>query len=841
MAYETLAADVGNANEKYKDQLLNKARNGQTLRPEELDFLSDYRNKKNVSIVANEQSYKDQLISKAKSGAELSNDELDFLQSYKEQKVPNQTKSDVGGLAESSKLQSALQASITNDSRALTSQDKIFSKQLSKIGPISNVDLTAPGDTPKLRLALKIYGQDNVMLNNKGELMVRPKGQSEYMELPVEAMGSSAIRFGKTVGASVLGEALGAPGGILGVAAGGATGSALAERNNIGEAIKKAQEFGIVHADEKRAFNDALNTATVTGGVLGGIFGGGVPVLKGALKAGSLKKLPSAIRSENNTVAQEATNFLRRFGVGSGDIQKTKAALRAEQMSDALGEEFAGVAPGSGGKVARDTITNFVNGVNDRSNKLFEDAVYSTEKKIQEGQAVPIIDLTDAFGAFKKKVLKEASKNDKPQVMSFLSDLKNEINYTKQQIASGQIPAHPNTVKQFADTVVDAQPKDVSIFGPGVIDSVSSQQLTPRFNPQKFTARDFNKTKNFLKDTLTSLDNPKYILDKNTKKNVTQFLKTIEQPFSQGADEASEIAMELGDDTIDLLKGNDSLGKVKFSDGVDDFQRIKDGYSVRAEGFKKVPLKVGDSVRKATTDTELETNLFKTDYTLAKQVRNLIDETASPDDKQLFTTSIKARLLNPSSSAGKKQIQRRTQEYVKPSVMDNAVLTDEELKAFQKQGGKPKAGPFGGIGGGSIKLSTEETIGAPTITEFQGNRAANVLAGTDSTPSALLGSDAPQVLQQSQELSGLQSSSGVAQSAADFPKTPNLSGLASNQAILPAVMNLIGSGVRPAARVGADVIEAASYFTPAATVPNVGGYLERNDFVEGLLGTKRRR
>lgn len=833
-----LLKQVASANDKYAQSLIEKGKRGIKLRQEDLVFLTEYKQQRNTQITVNE------LIRKGKAGEELTQNEIQVLKDYRTNRAgPSKPKQDFSSIKDPEML-AGIQAVAQSGARKLTAQDKLFAKKLGKIGPISKIDLTEEGDTPELRLALDVYGADNVTIDEDGEITVKPKGQTEFLRLPSEGGLSTLGRTVKTGLATLVGESIGSPGGVLGVAAGAGIAGGLTERDNVKKAINEAEKLGIVLPDERKVFDGAVMTATITGGSLGAIFGGGVPVLKGMSKAGSFKAIPSAIRSENKTIAQESVNLLRRFGVRGKDIQKNKATLGAEQMSDELLAELSGVEPGSGGTVFREVLDNFVSRVNSESDNLFNQAAINTEKRLAEGKPVATANISELYNAFRDKVLKEASVNDRPEILSFLDELQNELNFTKQQIASGQLPVKGAASRQFASNVVEQVPTDATIFGVGGFSDTVSQRITLDFDPSKFTARDFNKTKNFIKDALTNLDNPKYILDKNSKKNITQFLKALEKPFTTTADEASEIALINGIKPNELIAENPLLQvKIEMPKNASDFSKVVQGYKVRADGFKKAPIELRKVTQNAPTDNALEESLFKMDFSIAKQARGLVDEFASPENKQVFTTSIKGNLLNPSSSAGKKQIVRRTRPDVSQEVKDRAVMTNDELKAFQAEGGKPTASEFGGAGfGESVVFTADETLGNPTITQLQGNRASNILSGRGSTPSALLGESAEETLSQSQKLSGLQSASGIPQSAVDIGKTTDNALQQSKKGnLISALGDLLGAGARPVARIGADVIEGISSFSPAATVPNIGGYAVRNETLDNLLGRNKRR
>lgn len=849
------------ANDAYIDSLIKKAQNGVKLRDEELLAIVDYRANKNREIEIND------LISRAQSGEKLGADDIKKLQDYKagilaspkseSLNIPAQYREGFEG------------ATVAGAGlRKTTGQDQLFAKALARIGPIANTQITdVDGDTLKVRLANKIYGPEGWTLDDSGELLVKPRGQNDFLKPAGEDIIPSLQRTGITAASGLIGETVGGIAGtatapftagtslIAGPAIGAGVGSAIGENKNIKNAIKDAVKLELIQPSEKPIFDKAVNEATAIGGGLGALFGGGTPIIKGIASAtvgktaqatgqrglAGLKNLPQAIRVEDQSLGQGIVNNLRRFYAGDKEFKTAKAVINAENFSDKLLEEISSVEPGSGGQVVKDVYGRFIGAINERSGALFQQAEQSVERGLEQGKLPAFYDIKDLWKSFQAKTFKEASENDKPAVAAFLSDLEKELNFTKLQVVKGEIPVNPRAAQSFASDIRGEMPLDTAIFGPNQTTPTVSKGLVETFDPTKVTARDYNKAKNFIKDNLTQLDNPKYIIDKRTKKNITQFLAAFERPFSQNADEALDLMTASGVGAKDLRVDNPFLrAKVKVPANAKDFNNVSKGYSVRKKGFDYFPEEARKIINQADNPAILEDKLGSLDAISAKNFRTLIDNFSDPEEQLVFNTSVKAKLYNPSTGAGKKQIQRKSI----PGASDEVLQQAQPTETLIEQGIKPKRSV---IENQLIKSGTEAL---PTTTFVQGSRAANLLEGSGSPYRSLLGNEAEQTLSQAQELAGLQSASGVPQSAVDLapkaglpastidklanPKSPNL---------ISGALSLLGNVARPTAGGAADLLEMFknATFAPAATVPNLGGYAIRNDTTDRLLNGRKYR
>ena len=816
------------------------------------------------------------LVEKHKSGKKLSNSELQILVDYKAeqtQAITGQTPSSVDVASIPSRYREGFESVATSETRALTAQDELFAKQLGQLGPIAEVQISeTPGDTLKARLVNKVYGADSWQFDESGKISVKPKGVDRYLPLPQEGFEGTGQRMlqsaGLTTGAELAGATIGAAagGGPLGAVIGGSLGAGLggatSGAKNVLDSIGQAEKLGLLQSGERKAFNETVMQGGAIEGGLSLVFGGLVPVAKGvgsalvgdiaekSSKAGfnKLTDIPRAIRVESQNLGQETIDFLRRFGAGSdelieslgfspkpGELQVGKAALRAEQQSDKLMREFADLEVGAGGTTIQNVVRRFVDDVNARSDTLFDTAIAQVESNIAKGKPVETLDLTKLYGALEKELLSGKTPSERVEAQKFLSELQSNLNLTKNEVASRALPSKAGARLQFSKPGVGIKVRDPNVFGPGATTQTPRIELTGEFDPTKVTARDYAKTKNFIKDELATLENPKFILDKKDKKTITQWLKAFESPFAKGPGTADDlsVALNLGDDAS---KGNKFLAAIPSKPKQSEtFQNIADGYSVRSEGYKQFSPEARKVVLQTDDPAQVTERLFNKPK-IAGQVRKIVSDVGTPEEQDLYVKSVRAELFNPSSTAGKKQLQRKTTPGVSQETMMQTATTPEEMRAVQAQGIRLDPELIK-----QAQLTEGARSAAPSQTILQGSRPASLLSGTDSAVRELLGEEAAQrSLREAQELAGAQITEGIPQSAADI-------GIANQPGLIEKVLGIVPRVARPAARAGADITELlrnASFAVggPAAST-QLAGYGLRADPINQLLAppSQRRR
>lgn len=829
-----LNSEAAKATENYVQSLVAKAKNGQSLKMEEVDAIQDFYKRQELELEVNA------IKNKHAQGQSLNPDDLAKLENY--QRSITGESSIVPKNPQTKKLGNNIEG------RQMTAQDKAFAMALGKIGPIANVPLNETGDTPTHRLADKIYGPDNWLIDTKNnQIKVRSKGQEQYFPLPIENMLPSLQRTGITTATGLSGDALGSLAllsgnpivGVAGIAAGSSAGGAIGENINIKNAINDAKKLGVFKPEERQVFDDAVNQATITGGSLGLLFGGGLPVLKGVLKGGITKGLPKAIRTEDFSLAQEGIDNARKFSVGGKDFNKIRSTLNAEQLNDKLFNEFSNAPSGKAGTVTRDSANRFIQQNDNAANVRFNSAEAEVKRNLAQGKKVGLYDISGLWSRLQEKVLGGAADDEKPEVRKFLKALESNLNYTKKQIIAPEFPlsAKGEARKQFQNSIAIESPADATIFGPGSIKIGEKKIITPDFDPKKVTALDFKMAKNFIKDTLTKLENPKYILDKGTKKDATEFLHALEAPFAGNAGDAVDVSLANGFDPVDLGKSGTYKGiKTKVVGSDEAFNNIAQGYKIKQQGYKQLPVDIRKVIKNNPTDTMLEEQLMNFDPTYAKQVRTIVDKYATPDEKLGFSTSVKARIYNPSDTVGKQQIQRQTKDVLSSNVIEQGMSPEEMIK----QGIRPSRA----LTEKALIPEGEKAL-APTQTFYKADRVANTLSSPetrDTTAKILLGKDANPTLTQAQELAGYQKGAGMTtreQPNLTVPTAIRNLGSPSDKktglvgGAISDIGHLLGSVARPAAGMGADALEAlkTATFAPAATVPNLGGYAVRNDLI----------
>jgi len=194
-----LNESANQANEQYVTGLITRASRGEQLRQEELEALIDYKAAKNREIRIND------LIQRGATG-KLDPREIEELKNYRNN-VTAQQPADLSNIP--AIYREGAQSVALSDTRRLTGQDKVFAKAFGKIGPIADVQISeVQGDTPLLRLVDKIYGSENWTLEGD-KVLVKPKGQTDYLPLPIEDPVSTLQRTGISAGLGAGGELVG--------------------------------------------------------------------------------------------------------------------------------------------------------------------------------------------------------------------------------------------------------------------------------------------------------------------------------------------------------------------------------------------------------------------------------------------------------------------------------------------------------------------------------------------------------------------------------------------------------------------------------------------------------
>lgn len=778
------------------------------------------------------------LVAFGRAGNSLTEDQKQALREYKAVAMTGQQDP-----------QKALQAVADISSRELTAQDKLFKQALGKIAPIKDVVITETGETPFLRLVHKIYGPDGWTFDDNMQVIVKPKGAKEFMPLPAEGLGSTLGRMGQSIVGGVGGELVGAgvgslagPVGIpVGAAIGGFAGGFAAGSKNVADAVNAGKKIGIIKPEEQTKLNQVILTSGAVEGGLNAALGAGVPLIKGAKAMISnlpkkLSEIPGAVESFKQgvrtakTPAQAAINLLDRTGSGSNeileslglspgfsDLQKQKAAVLAENTSRRMMADFGDVSAGDFGSVVKKSADKYLERVNKLSNAAFNNADASVMNQLRNGKPVQTLDVSDVMTALKRELYKDKTPAQIAEADKFISALEETLNLTKRDIASGRLKVPERTKAMFS--------KQVSVKDPDTVEAISSldaalggkpkitpgkektvTQLDESFDPVAVTARDFKVTKTFLKDTLTKLENPRFVLDKRDKKTITQWLKAFESPFTKEADEASEIALDVLDNvatTSDnpFLEVAPKIVGGKGS-GAKPFEDITKGYKIRTIGFDKLPLSTR-KILKAPNAAALEDSLLNTDVSTIKGLKKIVDRTASETEKAQYAKAVKARTFNPPTTAGKKQLSPTTARATPDSLLQASALGIDDMKTLQAQGIKLNPNPVK-----DVQLTKSQQAQLPAETMIQGNYAANVLSGSENPLQALLGQDeATRLLFEAQELAKQQRMMGIPQSAVDIGDAGN-KGIGGNFK-LSDLLKTIPVVARPATRVAGNTLEAA--------------------------------
>lgn len=718
-----------------------------------------------------------------------------------------------------------------------TGKDKVFAMRLADIAPVANVPLNEQGDTLYLRLLKKTYGDQNITIDPETSKLVIKDG-TKTRSAPGQDLLPSVGRFAKNLGGGILGDVAGGAlagsrfgpyGALAGSAIGAGIGTGLMEFNNVDQSITKARSMGLIQKGDDGLIQKALGDATGAG-LTAGLTGGALPVLKGGI-AGllehNLAAVPAAIRTEGQSIAQAGADAMRRFGVNSPDMQRLKLQGRAENLSDNLINQYGGVAPGTAGSIAKESVDNFVGGVNSLSDARFTQASNNVEKKIAQGKKVDFYDISDLWNKFEKSFLSKP-RGDQATAQSFLTDLKDNLNFTKFQTLDGQLPSKNVIGTGFVKKAKEISQIPSSVLGPNgqpILQTIEKDILENiEFSPTQITAKDYNQTKNFIKDALTKLDNPKYILDKQDKTLITQFLKEFERPFSNNADEALEMANNIGIDPslVNSSKNPFILSKTKLPENASDFHLVRDGYGIRKQGFERLPLDARKVVNKETP-TQIEEALFSGDSTIASQIRSVIDE-VNPAAGKEFTNAVKSRLVNSASNPGTRKISQK-------AFIDNPeqfAVSEAEMKGIQSIGKKLEAR--------TVKEAVLKQPGQQSEFFVKGNKLSKDL-NTNDTVRNLLGSNIDSFQNEALDLAGKQSKlpANEGNSVADVLGILGRSAK-SDSAIGTAIGTgagalaggftgagagalagaAVGAGIRPAARFGADALEMIRNVQPAA-------------------------
>lgn len=739
-------------------------------------------------------------------------------------------------------------------------KDRNFAQALGQIAPVAQVPLNEQGDTLYLRLLKKTYGDNNITVDPDTNQLLILDEKGNTRKAPGQDSLSSIGRFAQNLVGNLAGEAiggtLGSIGGPLGTMAGlsvgGGIGAGIAEFGNVDTAITKAKMLGLVTKEDqglvKKAIDDSLGV-----GVISTMFGPASPVLKGTfsgLKSGGLKEVFPAIRREANDLTQAGVDAMRRFGTSSPGLQRIKAQGTAENISDMLRSQASSVEPGTAGAIAKDAVDKFKATVNAESDSFFTQANANVEQKIAQGKKVDFYNISNLWNQFEKDFLSKPRSSQK-EAQAFLNDLKDNLNFTKFQVLDGQLSAKNPATSGFVKKGKEIIQSPVSTIDPMTgqpipkINIITGQPLTETtqrqvlqntgFDATQITAKDYNQTKNFIKDTLTQLDNPRYILDKQDKTSITQFLNAFERPFSQNADEALDLADDLGIDSgvLNSSKNPYILTPVKLPENASDFYKVRDGYNIRKAAYEQLPLDARKIVQKGTP-TQIEDALFSSDPTLAKNLRTVIDKYA-PDQAPTFTNAVKSNLINKSSSI---QASRKVNPEAFNKNPSQFETTKAGQEAVQATGEKLQAAP--------VKQSVlKEKGNLETFVSGKGLTKAT----EENTAKALLGEDASSLSSTGALLGGKQDRSQMLPSGSSANDFANFFGRGAGSdpakgafvgtllgipggpggmAAGAAAGGAIGAGIRPASRMAADVLETARFAQPAASAELLKG--QTNNF-----------
>jgi hypothetical protein len=284
--------------------------------------------------------------------------------------------------------ENVLSTSSNRESMAVNEQKVI--DDLNKLAPVLDVKLNAQGETVRERYLKKVYGEENVSVDEEtkefyvkgggNSLVPAPKptfvGQLGAMSGDVVA-GAVGEGIGGALGGSRFGPIGAAGGAILGAGAGAAVGTGA----NFTKATVAAAAQGLVKPEELKEIAKSGGFASATSGVLGSVFG----------RLGqALKPSAQSLKISGNT------------GLGIG---KMKGEIEQQVMSDDLLKQIdpavqAEQASTEGldyfGQAVKTGIGGLIDRIDRVGNQLFDTIDGRVKQGIETGK-VQFADVSDIY------------------------------------------------------------------------------------------------------------------------------------------------------------------------------------------------------------------------------------------------------------------------------------------------------------------------------------------------------------------------------------------------------------------------------------------------------------
>jgi hypothetical protein len=261
----------------------------------------------------NTNNIQDIVKQKIAQGVEISAEELNALKEFKIQGIKDKINNGIEISPEELNFAKSYGTERQFETKNMAVNEKKAIDGLNRLAPILDVKLNAQGETVRERYLKKIYGDENVTVDDETKEFYIKGGGNSLVLAPKPTFTGQLGAMGGDVVAGAVGEGIGAsafgvPGAVIGAGLGAAAGTGI----NFTKATTAAAAQGLIKPEELKEIAKSGGFASATSGVLGSVFGG---------LGQALKPSGEALKISGNT------------GLGIG---KMKGEIEQQVMSDDL-------------------------------------------------------------------------------------------------------------------------------------------------------------------------------------------------------------------------------------------------------------------------------------------------------------------------------------------------------------------------------------------------------------------------------------------------------------------------------------------------------------------------
>ena len=564
--------------------------------------------------------------------------------------------------------------STPNNQENMAVNEKKAIDGLNRLAPILDVKLNAQGETVRERYLKKIYGDENVSVDDETKEFYIKGGGNSLVPAPKPTWEGQVGAMGLDIALSAGGEALGglaagsrfgpqaaATGAVIGAGLGAAAGTG----GNFTAAYTAAAAQGLIKPEELKEIVKSGGLSSLGSGLAGGAF----------TKAGQIL----------GPLGKELT-----VGGNTGrEIEKYKNAFLRQAKSDEL---LAQVQNASDlGTLAKDTMTQAFNNIKAGTDQAFQAADAAFGESLQKG-TFAFADASKAVSELQNKLAGFVDDGLIPESeakMAFDAITK-QLNNVKRNVLNGTLPTSDLAKSRFAQTVEKLPENGRMAFNMQDIGNNLG------FDPKQVTALDLRKTSNVIQDLYKNTKNSRLqnVLA-SFRSGVDGALGGIADGFKESEEMIKEAFIRGGGDIESFIsQGAEALGSPKIASdflnsivtpkGAKDFVNYKQAFGVAKQKYTLFPEKFRNMIYKDAPKEDFAKSILSSKAQEVKPLQSLF-RSAGVEDQ--FTQSLKGEIIKQGTS--QRNALRQFRPATPAAIRQAEARTIPEVKALQGSGVKP--------------------------------------------------------------------------------------------------------------------------------------------------------